>query len=227
MGVHLRVCIIADIHGNMPALRAILATLPTVDLIICCGDIVGYYPDINEVCDLLRQKQVLAVRGNHDSYLIGKLLPDPMKEKVYQIEWARAHLIVDHFQWIGSLPIEVRIKLGTLKLIIRHASLWDEETYLYPDAQILNSINLSENELLLIGHTHRPMLAKSGKGTILNPGSVGQPRDWIPLASYGLLETDTQEVKIIRVEYDVSEFQKRLTKLNWNENLIQILSRTR
>ncbi|MEM4202661.1 MAG: metallophosphoesterase family protein [Candidatus Methanomethylicaceae archaeon] len=222
----MKIGIVADIHGNLPALQAVLADMPPVDLFLCCGDIVGYYPDANEVCALLRERQAFVVRGNHDAYLTGELQPDPTKSAPYQIEWTRANLEASHLRWLATLPIELKFKWGPLQLTVRHASPWDEETYLYPDSPRLAEITLEAGEILVVGHTHRPMRVEAGRGVVLNPGSVGQPRDWNPHASYALFETQTEAFEIIRVPYPVNEFQSRLEALGWNENLIRILSRT-
>lgn len=223
----MKIGFLADIHGNFPALQAVLDALPSVDLLICCGDVVGYYPDVNQVCELLRERQVFVVRGNHDAYTTGELQPDPNRLAVYRTEWTRANLESDHMHWLAGLPVESKFKLDSLQLIIRHANLWDEETYLYPDSPHTLETDLQYGEILVVGHTHRPMQVEAGKGVILNPGSVGQPRDWEPRSSYALFDTQTGAIEFKRVPYPVSEFQRRLAGIGWDENLITILSRTK
>ena len=120
------------------------------------------------------------VRGNHDAYVTGELQPDPTKLVAYQLEWTRSNIEAGHLQWLTGLPIGLEFKWGSLQLTIRHADLWDEETYMYPDSKCLLATTLQEGEILAIGHTHRPMQAKAGKGVILDPGSIGQPHDWNP-----------------------------------------------
>ena len=119
----------------------------------------------------------------------------------------------------------MNFRLDGLKIKLRHACPWDEETYLYRDSPKLLDIQLKKDEMLFVGHTHRPMWLQAGDGMILNPGSVGQPRDWNPLASYAVLDTSTGNVLIRRVEYDVEAFQNRLRELGWENTLIDILSR--
>ena len=89
----------------------------------------------------------------------------------------------------------------------------------------MTDINLKKDEFLFIGHTHHPMWIQVGEGMILNPGSVGQPRDWNPLASYAIFDSITNSVEIRRVKYNVSLYQKKLTKLGWDNSTIDILSR--
>jgi len=223
----MKLAIISDIHGNLPALDAVLNDLPAIDSIICSGDVVGYYPDVNEVCARLREIDAFVIRGNHDAYVIGGLDPDPAKTSVYRTNWTRSQLEDSYLHWLTNLPIEMRFRLDDLFLTIRHASPWDEETYLYKDSPQLAEISLGRNEMLVLGHTHRPMSVKVDKGMLVNPGSVGQPRDWNPLASYIILDAVTKDIEVRRVAYNVYAFQKRLKSLNWDKTAIEILNRRR
>lgn len=221
----MKIAILADIHGNLPALQAVLNDMPVVDGLICCGDVVGYYPDVNEVCAQLRNINAFVVRGNHDAYVIGELQPDPARRSVYRVDWTQSRLTISHRCWLASLPVELRFCWGNLSVTVRHASPWDEETYLYPDSPDLAKISLEKNEILILGHTHHPMANKAGEGMLINPGSVGQPRDWNPQASYAILETQTGSIEHKRVPYNVVEFQQRLESLGLDEAVVKILSR--
>ena len=225
MGSRVKFAVLSDIHGNRPALEATLADLSFVDKILCCGDIVGYYPDVNEVCEILQEREVFAIRGNHDAYVLGLLEPDPAKREKYYTDWTRSHLSEDSRRWLASLPEERKINADELSLHLRHASPWDEETYIYPDSPLLAKISLKRNEVLILGHTHHAMLMRAGEGLVLNPGSVGQPRDWNPMAGYALIDTMSGHIEHRRVTYDVKGFQTRLQSLGWDATLIEILSR--
>lgn len=221
----MKVAFLADIHGNAPALEAVLSQLPAVDLIVCCGDVIGYYPDVNEVCERLRVPGVAVIRGNHDAYVTGGLEPDPRKVAAYRTQWTRSHLSEDHLTWLAALPVELRFEWSGGPVVVRHASPWDEETYLYPDSPRLAEVNLPEHETLVLGHTHHPMWKQAGRGWILNPGSVGQPRDWDPRASYAVADTATGAFELKRAPYDVPGLQKRLRSMGWDDDLLRILSR--
>ena len=223
----MRVALIADIHSNLPALRAVLDDIPSVAGIICPGDLIGYYADPNEVCDLLRDSAVLSIRGNHEAYLLGELEPDPKKVIAYRTEWTRRTLTSRNLAWLKTLPIEMRFRWGGRCVWVRHASPWDEETYLYRDSPSLERLQLSAEEVLVVGHTHHPMEMARGAGVVINPGSVGQPRDWIPDPSYALLDVDTGRVEFRRVRYDVRALQDRLRKDGWDSPFIDVLSRSR
>ncbi len=227
LGAVVKFAVFSDIHGNLPALEATLAGLPSVDAILCCGDIVGYYPDVNEVCEQLQENGVRAIRGNHDAYVVGLLQPDPEKRPIYYTDWTRAHLSEHSFQWLASLSAEMQISADDFSLLVRHASPWDEETYIYANSPSLAKISLKKNEILILGHTHHPMLIRAGEGFLLNPGSVGQPRDWNPMAGYALIDTESGRIEHRRIDYDFKQFQMRLKSMNWNQDLIEVLGRTR
>jgi putative phosphoesterase len=224
MGALVKVAILADIHGNLMALDAVIADLPSVDEIICCGDIVGYYPDVNQVCSRIQDIGARVIKGNHDAYIIGELQPNN-PSPLYRMEWTRKELNENYIEWLCSLHDTIRLKCDGLSILVRHASPWDQETYLYEDSSYLSDVNPVDNEIYIFGHTHYPMIVRKCGGIILNPGSVGQPRDRNPGASYALIDTHDCEIRINRVSYPVEEFQSRLKMLKWEDELIDILSR--
>jgi putative phosphoesterase len=222
----MKVAVLADVHANLPALVAVLEDLPNVDCIACLGDVVGYYADPNEVCALMRQHKIITIRGNHDAYVLGERLPHSDRVEAYRTAWTREVLEPRNFGWLRSLPTSMECRWGKIVAHLHHATPWNDEAYLYPDSDQLNEIKLGPNEFLALGHTHRPMLRQCGEGFVLNPGSVGQPRDCNPLASYAILDCDTANVDFRRARYDVTSLQRRLRELGWEPSTIAILSRT-
>ena len=221
----MRIGIISDIHGNLPALTAVLKAMPAVDVLLCAGDVVGYYPDVNEVCEALRRAGAGVVRGNHDAYVLGELNPDPSRQSAYRTDWTREQLAARNRAWLAALPVEMRFSFGRARIVLRHASPWDEETYLYRDSASAEKVRLEAGEFLLLGHTHIPMKHPAGDGWMINPGSVGQPRDYDPRAAFSILDTVSSEVELCRCSYDVAAYQQRLQACGWDEKTIQILSR--
>jgi len=219
--------VLSDVHGNIRALDAVLTAAPAVDAWLFAGDAVGYYPDVNEVCKSLLDIGALCVRGNHDSYVAGQLAPKPEHKSLYRTAWTREHLKREYLDWISSLPAQLDLNFQNKSFTIRHASPWDEETYLYPDSPRLSEIRLPANSFLVLGHTHWPMIIQAGDGHVLNPGSVGQPRDYNTAASYALVEIETGAATLCRASYDVAAYQQYLSKLGWPESTISILSRSR
>ena len=107
----MHVGILSDTHANQAALDAVLRDMPPVDLLLFCGDAVGYYAEPNEVCDTLRGRGAVCVRGNHDAYVLGALEPDAARRAAYRTDWTRAQLRPDNLEWLAGLPVERRIEI--------------------------------------------------------------------------------------------------------------------
>jgi predicted phosphodiesterase len=223
----MRVALISDIHANLDALEAVLADLPPADRVVCCGDIVGYYDRPNEVCALIRDRGIACIRGNHDAYVVGAIIPKAENRLAYRTDWTRETLIPAHREWLAGLGTEMSVDADGRRLRLRHASPWDEETYLYPDADgALARVRIGRDEILAVGHTHRPLHRRIDEGWLVNPGSVGQPRDWNPLAAYAMVDMSTGAIEPRRVGYGVALMQTRLAAQGWDPGLTALLSRT-
>jgi predicted phosphodiesterase len=218
--------IVSDLHGNLPALEAVLAHLGTADGLVCCGDLVGYYPDAPAVVERIRRLAAVVVRGNHELMVTGAREVPPARASYYATAAARRALSADQLAWLAGLPASVRLERDGLAVEVRHASPWDEETYLYPDSD-LAGVALAEGSWLLLGHTHYPMLRRAGGGFLANPGSVGQPRDRDPRAAYAVLDTASGRWEQRRVAYGHRVYQERLGRLGVDENAIALLGRER
>lgn len=236
----MRLGIVSDVHSNLPALEAVLADMGPVDQLWCLGDIVGYGPYPNECVDLLRQRDCVAIPGNHDWGCAGKIpLTDFNSEARWACEWAREAITPDNLAYLESLP-ETRTEGDfTLAHGTPHEPIW--EYMAYPSTARL-SFHYFASRYCLVGHTHVPLvfleaglspetfhpsptapLRLGGARAIINPGSVGQPRDGNPQASYGLIDTDQVLVEFKRVAYDVKAIQARMQGLRFPERLIKRL----
>ncbi len=224
----MKIAILADIHGNLDALEAVLGALQAepIDHYIVAGDMVGYYDQPDAVCSRIRGLQnASVVRGNHDDYVCGALEPNPKNRDAYRVDWTRENLSQDNLAWLGGLPVAERMIFDDVLIAARHASPWDMETYLYPDTDI-SKITLKEREILVLGHTHYPMDRPAGAGRIINPGSVGQPRDRRPGACFAVFDTVSMAVTFYRQAYDILSMQERLRAAGWRPSVIELLSRT-
>lgn len=224
-----RVLILADIHANFHALSALMQEAGAYDLMLCAGDIVGYYDQPNKVCAYLKSlPNAHIIRGNHDAYVTGAMSPSAENIVAYRTEWTKSALTSDNSEWLRSLPPEITLDVDGWAIMLRHANPWDEERYIYPDSHhLLKKIHLEDKNMLVLGHTHHPMIRKCGAGLLVNPGSVGQPRDRNPNASYAMFDTRTGEADINRAAYDVAGYQKHLVNLGWPHKMVEILSRTK
>ena len=229
----MRLGILSDPHGNSLGLIAALRALEgsRVDRLLCAGDIVGYYPFVNETIDTLIAAGVECIAGNHDLYLRGDRPTTRERWKAYQLDYVDEVITHENRQWLAALPLQLDIEVGRTRITMCHGSPWSPEEYIYPDATDLERFGAVNVDVIIMGHTHIPMVRRLEVGQrevlLFNPGSCGQPRDYVPLASYGLLDTDTQEARIERVPYDIAAVQNRCEELGFDASVRAILLRTR
>jgi diadenosine tetraphosphatase ApaH/serine/threonine PP2A family protein phosphatase len=217
----MRIAVLSDIHANLPALDAVLADAGQVDGIWHLGDVVGYGPDPDGVVGRLRDVGAVGVRGNHDAAAVGGSEIDWFNPDARRaMEWTRTAISSESVAWLQSQP--VRRTLETCELV--HGSprepLWE---YITSPAVARDNLDLLHQPIGLHGHTHVPVafvddggkvdlvaprsgasLRLDGRRALVNPGSVGQPRDGDPRAAWLLLDADTGHAQWRRVEYDVA-----------------------
>ncbi|TSD16116.1 metallophosphoesterase [Haloglomus irregulare] len=208
----MRLGVIADVHANLAALEAVLAALPPVDGLVCAGDIVGYGPQPAACVDALRSwgdgdRDLLAIRGNHDRAVTAGVDPDDGMAGA-GVRHARAELGADALAWLADLPPGLTGHGDCLRVAHGHPA--DPDRYVYPS--LFDRSLLADERVLVLGHTHiqaRERFEQAGwarvrRRVVLNPGSVGQPRDGEPTAAYATLTLDPEPaVALHRVDYDV------------------------
>ncbi len=229
----MRLGILSDIHSNFEALESAYKALSSsaCDKIVCAGDVVGYGAMPKECIDFIRDKQIDTVRGNHDHYVAS-----PNSDYVVQqyardaINWTKANLDSERLAWLGALPFKMAVDGVT----IVHASLeaLDGEywPYILDTKSAMFHFFLQEGRYAFFGHTHIPLLftfdggqrieieilrsrsLKGGKDTkfLINPGSVGQPRDFDSRSSCCVFDTATGDLALIRTAYDVQKVQGQI-----------------
>lgn len=196
--------IISDIHGNHVALAAVLGALDErgVSAIICLGDVGGYYNQVNECCQSLRLRGVFTLMGNHDWYLTtGERCPRSNSANDC-LQFQRRIITSDNLTWLSGLPQRAIIQ----GIDIVHGG-WNDplDEYVAPSAAYFAGLAAVH---LASGHTHVPCLWSDGCKNYCNPGSVGQPRDGNPEASYALW--DGVSFRLCRVGYDIDSIQREM-----------------
>jgi predicted phosphodiesterase len=233
----MRIAVLSDIHGNLPALEAVLAALSPYDAVWQLGDIVGYGPQPDEVVARLKAEHATGVRGNHDSAALGKLPVDAFNDDARAaLEWTAEHIKPATRRWLAALPLRDVDESFTRV----HASPCDPNwEYVYSLAIARANLKCFSTPYCLLGHTHVPLVFRAGTdglkterpeaGTklalgaerlIINPGSVGQPRDGDPRASAALLDTDEQTIEWRRVEYPIEQVQRLMVEQDLPVRLI-------
>ncbi len=227
----MRYAVVSDIHSNLPALETVLedAKIIGFDKIICLGDVVGYGPYPNACIATLLAYDATMIAGNHDWGAIGKADPQIFNQDArLALNWTRNTLTPENLSLLSSLPTTKPLNDA---ILLSHGSprkpVWE---YLVDTVSAGANFALFDFEIALVGHTHLPLIFElktsdkvalmapvvneplylTGKRLILNPGSVGQPRDMNPKASYAILDTDAHEWIFRRVSYPVEETQKRM-----------------
>lgn len=212
----MKLLLISDIHGNIEALDAILDNVRH-DQAICMGDLVDYGPDPLAVIDWVRDNAVPTVRGNHDNAVAlhvdcgcgykYKHLSEATREYTWQKITGKDE------DFLLSLPLTIDLDVGGIKIKAIHGSPKSFFDYLYPDTPPDQVESLTADiscEYLLAGHTHVPMVLKTSRLTLLNPGSAGQPRDGDWRASCMVFDTDTRKPEIVRLAYNVDNTCKKI-----------------
>lgn len=191
----MKIALISDIHANYVALQTLAPELDAADLVICLGDFVGYYCQVNEVLDSIRQRNLLCVRGNHDDYLVNGCpagLPGGVR---FGIEYADRVIDPDHRKWLAELPVTWSGEVFSgLNALLFHGSPSDPlREYLFDNSETMQELRQFDYDALFFGHSHRFILHAEGRPLILNPGSVGQSREaeTKAKASLALLDTET------------------------------------
>jgi diadenosine tetraphosphatase ApaH/serine/threonine PP2A family protein phosphatase len=216
--------VLSDIHANLAALEAVLAAVPSVDEVWQLGDVVGYGPDPDAVVARLREIGALGVRGNHDAAATGGPEIESFNVDARRaMEWTRAAISPQTRAWLAALPERLEREGFTLVHGSPRDPIWE---YVTSTPVARAGIAAMRTDSGLHGHTHVPVayleedgrletmspgagsrISFLGRRALLNPGSVGQPRDGIPTASWLLLETDAQSATWHRTAYDVSSVQ--------------------
>ncbi len=240
----MRALIVSDVHSNLEAFQSVIAhadSMDGFDRIWFLGDLVGYGPDPGPCIDLLREYDHSGVAGNHDLAAIGKIgLQRFNPQAAAAARWTTTQLTEEQIDFLDQLPIRREIHNFTMVHGSPRDPVWE---YVITPAAAAACFSHFGTKRCLVGHSHVPFLcAPEGKSAlfyefpvdlsvelrdtrlIINPGSVGQPRDGLPTASYALYDSEDQTITHCRAEYDIASTQKRMAEHNLPPYLIDRLT---
>ena len=200
--------VISDVHGNTVALDAVFADMPAVDALACAGDVVGYNPWHAECVAAVRERSIPTVSGNHDRAVASETRFAFNSMAGAGVAHARETLTEDQIEWLRSLPTTRREFDGRVRIVHGHPENPDRYTYTEEFSPDL----LGEEDVLVLGHTHVQGHERFDEGVVMNPGSVGQPRDGDPRAAYAVLDLDDLTVTEHRVEYDIDRVREAVAE---------------
>lgn len=243
----MRILILSDIHANLVALETVLAHAGNFDRVWCLGDVVGYGPEPNACIEKLRGLDPLCIAGNHDWAVLDRLdLEEFNPDARRAVLWTRDQLTPTNLDWLHTLPERVPTQLEKFTLV--HGSpryaIW--EYVLTPAVARLN-FEYFDTPICLMGHTHVPVVYRhhadrevrttfaeplpenapfvlNADRLMINPGSVGQPRDGDPCAAYAILDPDALTIAHYRIPYDIAATQAKMAEAHLPTRLITRLS---
>lgn len=244
----MRYLVISDIHANLQALDAVLAAAKdhAHERVLVLGDLVGYGADPNAVVDRIRGLGSYGlIRGNHDKVGSGVESAEGFNAVARSaIRWTYDALTASNREWLANLPMGPVTVDDVIEIC--HGTPFDEDAYVFDDLDALRALNASQRELCLYGHTHvqigyalvgdqftlttldeiRPLriAVPEGGKHLVNPGSVGQPRDGDPRAGFAIVDTTTRDVFLHRIDYPVEQAQARILEEGLPEVLAQRLA---
>jgi putative phosphoesterase len=223
----MKIGIISDIHSNIYALESVIKIFKDIKLIFCAGDLTGYYSFVNEVIERIRSdERIICIQGNHDHYLLTnppEKLPLLLRKSV---DYTKNKVSKNSLEFLSNLDVVLNTNIMGSKVLMTHGSPWDHLSgYVYPGYRHFEKFNRVNADIIILGHTHYPMIKKIKNKIIINPGSCGQPRDGNRDASCAILETKTLQVSIFRIKYDIERFIKRIKKEKIDKKFLEIFKK--
>jgi predicted phosphodiesterase len=240
----MRLLVLTDIHANLSALDASLSAAEgSWQRLVCLGDVVGYGPDPNEVTSRIRELGAVTIRGNHDK-AVAELMPTDDFNPVAKaaVNWTRSQLSNENLGWLAGLP---QGPLEAEGVVLVHGAFQDEDEYVFTPAQALEGLLDSTSQVTFFGHTHHQggfayadpelevlslhprsneshcaLRLEDSKRYLLNPGSIGQPRDTDPRAGFAIADLENRTVEFWRVPYDIAGVQQRMREAKLPEPLV-------
>ncbi|HVN53232.1 MAG TPA: metallophosphoesterase family protein [Anaerolineaceae bacterium] len=223
------VMVISDIHANLTALDAVLEDAGPVDAVWCLGDLVGYGPDPNECIARVRGlRNLICLVGNHDAAALGEIDVETFNtEAKLSVKWMQTELTAESMAFLRDLPERIVVGQVTLTHGSPRNPVWE---YILDTRVARYNFSHFDTDFCFVGHTHLPVVYTDAHSpasvhlaipksetriqltprAIINPGSVGQPRDRDPRASYAIFDPETNTWSYRRVNYDVAQVQKRI-----------------
>jgi len=244
----MRYLVLTDIHANLEALEACLADAASrgFDQTLVLGDLVGYGPDPNVVIERIQALNPVAmIRGNHDKVACGLEQPEGFNAVARRAAlWTFEKLTPGQRSWLAALPKGPVIVDDLIQIC--HGSPVDEDAYLFDELDAVRALKSSQRPLCLFGHTHYPVAFALADGRVdtiggsqsfggplqllegskylVNPGSVGQPRDGDPRAAYAIVDTSARQVELFRLDYPIEKTQAKVTEAGLPDVLAQRLA---
>ena len=228
----MKYAVLSDVHGNLESLQCALALIPEDHALVCLGDMVGYGPNPNECVALLRQRVKHAVLGNHDLAALENFGVEYFNDAARAaIAWTQSVLDTDNRTWLNTLSYELRFP----QFLLVHGAPVNYFEYILDKRTALQAFSRTDAPLVFVGHTHiaewwtlepdgsighrhmqhgGDLQLEADRRYIIDVGSVGQPRDLNPEASFAIFDDEAGTVRWVRYEYPIAVVQKKIRDAN-------------
>lgn len=225
----MKIAFLSDVHANIDAFKAVLEEIDKdgIDQIYIAGDLVGYYYHPDEVIDIcMSRDDINCIRGNHDQNFLNaindeKLMSNLINKYGYAYALTKDKLNSKQVTWLKNLLPQLKIEINNVKITIAHGSIHAEDEYVYPSRSIDKLRNqLSESEFTVLGHTHHPFLWNYNNKWLINPGSVGQPRDQSALSSFIYLDLENKILLPRKAKFSTETIKKEIKKYDPNNKYL-------
>lgn len=225
-----KIAIISDIHGNLPALEIVLEDIKSrkINQIYCLGDLIDFAPWGNEVIDHIKNKNIPCLLGNHDERVAYNLPILPLEKhsleetinRTNAINHSKKNISESNKKFLSQLPYHLAIDIKTgkkfRKIQLVHATLFNNEKYIYPENEdyLQNQLSEAKADILVMGHTHCSFVKKFGDKLAINCGSVGRSREKDRLATFLTLTISESEVipEIVKLNYPIEKVANEIEK---------------
>ena len=199
--------LISDVHSNATALKAVLSEMDNmgIEKILHAGDIIGYNPHPNETVEMFIEHKIISIIGNHDRAIITGDISDFNPYAAAVLLWTKRVLSPGNFDYIRSLKNREHFTIDNIHFVAIHGSPRDIDEYVFPVNVSAHLLAAAKADVLVLGHTHVQFKKEYSPGIVLNPGSVGQPRDENPDAAFAVYDTATGIAILKRISYDVEK----------------------
>lgn len=224
----MKLVFISDIHSNSNYLSTIQKQIEEekADMLFFLGDAIGYYDNPNYILDWLRNINAHCIKGNHEKYFLDELDYDKKLENIYLVKNNKKNISETNKEFINKWPETLDIIIDQKRFLMVHGDIESSENHTY-DINTINKELFEKYDYYVFAHTHIPLVQYSYGCCIINPGSIGQPRDYTKQSSYIVVDTNTQDITIKKVNLNYEEYCQKLELKSYDKKVVDILKRTK
>ncbi|MDN5096029.1 metallophosphoesterase family protein [Aliarcobacter butzleri] len=224
----MKIIFLSDIHSNWNYLSQVKSFIESekADFIYFLGDAIGYYDEPNEVLNWLKEISAFCIKGNHEKYFLDELMCDSKLDNIYQVSTNKNIITSENKEFISKWKDKLEVMICGKKFLIVHGDFNSSENHIYDVTKIDEKI-LKQYDYYIYAHTHIPLIQYTYGCCVINPGSIGQPRDYTEMPSFVTVDLSKNEVKIKKIEVEKDRYLLNLEEKIFDQKVINILKRNK